>query len=74
MVGNILQTLLHSEDPQDVTKAKDFIDKVLSIATHAMCTGIHITYLSSPGNLVFNGDMFLNVLLIVDWRAITQKM
>jgi hypothetical protein len=56
-----------------VTKAKDFIDEALLIATHAMQTGIHTTLGSSPGNLVFNRDMFLNIPLIADWHAITQK-
>ncbi len=28
---------------------------------------------SSPGNLVFNRDMFLNIPLIADWQAITQR-
>jgi hypothetical protein len=73
-VGNVLQTLLHGEPPPDATKAKEFIDEVLLIATHAMRTGIHTTLGSSPGNLVFNRDMFLNIPLIVDWHAITQKM
>ncbi len=36
-VGNILRTLLHGEPPQDVTRAKDFIDEALSIAMHAPC-------------------------------------
>jgi hypothetical protein len=70
-VGNVLQTLLHGEPPQDVTKAKDFIDELLLIATHPMCTGIHTTLGSRPHNLVFNRDMFLNIPLIVDWHAIT---
>jgi hypothetical protein len=38
-----------------------------------MCTGIHTTLGSSPGNLVFNREMFLNIPLIADWHAITQK-
>jgi hypothetical protein len=38
-----------------------------------MQTGIHTTLGSSPGNLVFNRDMFLNIPLIADWHAITQK-
>ena len=71
--GNVLQTLLHGEPPRDVTKAKDFIDKMLSIVTHAMHTGIHTTLGSSPGNLVFNREMFLNIPLIADWHAITRK-
>ncbi len=72
-VGNVLQTLLHGELSQDVTKAKDFIDQALLIATHTMHTGNHTSLGSSPGNLVFNRDMFLNIPLIADWHAITQK-
>jgi hypothetical protein len=72
-VGNVLQTLLHGESSRDVTKAKDFIDEALSIAIHAMHTGIHTTLESSPGYLVFNRDMFLNIPLIADWHAITRK-
>jgi hypothetical protein len=72
-VGNILRPLLHGEPPRDVTKAKDFINETLSIAMHAMRTGVHTTLGSSPGNLVFNRDMFLNIPLIADWHAITQK-
>jgi hypothetical protein len=70
-VGKVLQTLLHGEPSQDITKAKDFIDEALSIATNAMHTGIHTTLGSSPGNLVFNRDMFLNIPLIAGWHAIT---
>jgi hypothetical protein len=28
---------------------------------------------SSPGNLVVNRDMFLNIPLIADWHAITKR-
>ena len=40
---------------------------------HAMREGIHSTLGSSPGSLVFNRDMFLNIPLIADWHAITQR-
>ncbi len=72
-VENILRTLLHGEPPQNIADAKEFVDKALSIAMHAMRAGIHSTLGSSPGNLVFNRDMFLNIPLITDWHAITQK-
>jgi hypothetical protein len=72
-VGNVIRTLLHGKPPQNITKAKDFIDEALSIAMHAMRTGVHITLGSSPGSLIFNRDMFLNIPLIADWHAITQK-
>ncbi len=52
---------------------KGFVDEALSIAMHAMRAGIHSTLGSSPGSLVFNRDMFLNILLITDWHEITQK-
>jgi len=67
-VGNVLRTLLHGEPPQNIADAKEFVDKALSIAIHAMRAGG-----SSPGSLVFNRDMFLNIPLIANWHAITQK-
>jgi hypothetical protein len=72
-VGNVLQSLLHSEPPQNITTAKEFLDEALSIAMHAMRAGIHTTLGSSPGLLVFNRDMFLNIPLIANWHAITLK-
>ncbi len=73
-VGNILRILLHGEPPQSIANAKDFLDEALSIAMHAMRAGIHSTLGSSPGSLVFNNrDMFLNIPLIANWHAITQK-
>ena len=72
-VGNVLRTLLHGEPPQNIATAKEFVDEALSIAMHAMRVGIHTTLGSSPGSLVFNRDMFLNIPLIADWHAITLK-
>jgi len=72
-VGNVLRTLLHGEPPEGITSAKDFMDEALSTAMHAMRTGVHTTLGSSPGSLIFNRDMFLNIPLIADWHAITQK-
>ena len=40
---------------------------------HAMRAGVHTTLSSSPGSLVCNRDMFLNIPLIADWTAITKK-
>ncbi len=72
-VGNVLRTLLHGEPTQNTTYAKEIVDEALSIAIHAMRAGIHSTMGSSPGSLVFNRDMFLNLPLIADWHAIAQK-
>jgi hypothetical protein len=43
------------------------------ITMHGMRAGVHSTLGSSPGSLVFNRDMFLNIPLIADWHAITQS-
>jgi hypothetical protein len=43
------------------------------ITMNGMRAGVHSTLGSSPGNLVFNRDIFLNTPLIADWQAITQK-
>ena len=72
-VGNVLRTLLHGNPPQNIASAEQYVDEALSIAMHAMRAGIHTTLGSSPGNLVFNRDMFLNIPLIADWHAITQR-
>ncbi len=73
MGENVLRTLFHSESPQNIADAKEFVDEALSIAMYAMRAGIHSTLGSSPGSLVFNRDLFLNIPLIADWHAITQK-
>ncbi len=72
-VGNFLRTSLHGEPPQNIADAEEFVDEVLSIAMYAMRAGIHSTLGSSLGSLVFNRDMFLNIPLISNWHAITQK-
>ena len=56
-----------------VNHPKIYVDEALSIAMHAMRVGIHSTMGSSPGILVFNRDMFLNIPLIANWHAITLK-
>ena len=55
-------------------KQNELIDDALSTAQHAMRTSVHTTLGSSPGTLVlFSHAMFLNVPLLADWHAITQK-
>jgi hypothetical protein len=61
------------EPSQNIASAKEYIGESLSIAMHAMRAGIHSTLGSSPGSLTYNRDMFLNIPLIPDWHAITQR-
>ena len=72
-VQNDLRTLLHGNSPQNIANAEHCVDEVLSIAMHTMRAGVHSTPGSSPGNLVINRDIFLNIPLIANWHAITQR-
>ena len=72
-VGNVLRTTLHGNPPENLTRANELIYKVLSTAMHSMQSSVHTTLGSSPGLLVFNRDMYLNIPLVADWHAITTK-
>ena len=37
-VGNILQILLYSNPPKNMTQARDLMDDALATAMHALCT------------------------------------
>ena len=72
-VGNIIRTLVHEDKPRGTRQAKDLVDEALGIAQHSLRCGVHTTLGSSPGSLVFNRDMFLNIPLIADWQMLTKK-
>jgi hypothetical protein len=55
------------------SNAAQYVNEALSFAMHAMQAVVHSILGSSLGNLVFNRDMFLNIPLIADWHAITQR-
>ena len=66
--------MLHGrKGPENLTQAHDLIDEALSICQHALRTSVHTTLGSSPGALVFNRDMFLNIPLLADWHTITTR-
>ena len=69
-VGNVLQTLVHTNPPQNMAQARDIVDDALATDMHAMRTTVATTLGSAPGSLAFAQDMFLNVPLIADWQAI----
>jgi hypothetical protein len=70
-VVNVLRALLHGNPPQNIENEAQYVDEALPIAMHPAQAGVHSTLGSSPGNLVFTRDMFLNIPLIADRHAIT---
>jgi hypothetical protein len=71
-VENVLRILVHTNPPNNLSKAKDIVDDALATAMHAMRTTVATTLGSTPGALAFSRDMFLNVPLIADWQAIAR--
>ncbi len=51
---------MHTNPPHNMTQARDIINEALATVMHAMQTTIAATVGSTPGFLVFAGDMFLN--------------
>ncbi len=71
-IHNVLRTLVHTNPPRIMTQAKDIIDEALATAMHAMQTTVATTKRSTSSSLACAQDMFLKVLLITDWQAITH--
>ncbi len=69
-VNNVLRTLVCTNPSQNMIQAREIIDDALATAMHAMQTTVGTTSGSSPGDLAFARDMFLNVSLIADLQAI----
>jgi hypothetical protein len=72
-VGNALRNLLHGNPPQNIANVEQCVDEALLIAMQTMRAGVHSILDSSPGNLVFIRDIFLNIPLIANWHPITQR-
>jgi hypothetical protein len=52
-VTNVLQTLVHTNPPRNMTQARDIIDDALATVMHAMQTTVVTTLGSTPGALAF---------------------
>jgi hypothetical protein len=55
-----------------MTQARDIIEDALATAMHAMQTTVATTLGSFLSALAFARDMFLNVPLITNWKAIAR--
>jgi len=66
MVGNSLCAMMHAHPLEGLQQAIDIIDTCLANAAYATQTAIHHTLDISPGALIFQQDMILNIPLIAD--------
>ena len=67
---NILRPLSHAHFPQTAEAANDIIDTALATASYASRASLHHTLHVSPGALVFQRDMLLNIPLVADLALI----
>ena len=65
--------MLYEDKARREKHAKDIIDKAFVTPQHSLRCGVDTTLGSSPGALVFNQDMFLNMPLVADWQLLTKK-
>ena len=73
-IGNVLRTMTYAHPPQDMLAASDMMDACLATAMHATrAVASRALDNISPGALVFQRDMFLDVPLVADIMAITNK-
>jgi hypothetical protein len=73
-IENCLRTLLHGQPPQNVQDILQHVDNALATAAHSARCAVHRTLKISPGALIFQRDMFLEIPVIADLELLrTQR-
>ena len=66
MVTNILHATLYANPLDNQLEAELFVDTALQKAAYAMRATVHTTLKATPGSLVYQRDMILNILVVAD--------
>jgi hypothetical protein len=69
-VGNALHVFLSQPIPFNVNNVAKLVDSALATALHASRATIHRTLGMTPGAIVFNHDMFLNIPLLTGFHLL----
>jgi transposase InsO family protein len=72
-VGNALRVFLSQGIPFNVFNIAELVDSALATALHATRSTIHRTLGMTPGGIVFNRDMFLNIPLETDFHLLQTR-
>ena len=72
-IGNTLRTVVFTNPPNNAEEANQLIDNALATAMHATRCSVNATLQNSPGSIVFNRDMFIDVPLIADLVTIQNR-
>jgi len=69
-IGNLLRSLCHTNPPQNINDANLLVERALATTSHALRSTIHRTLNATPGAIVFNRDMFLDIPYVADFIAL----
>ena len=72
-VTNILCSTLYANPPDNQLEAELLVDTALQKAAYAMCATDHTTLKATPGSLVYQRDMILNIPVVADLLDITAR-
>ena len=72
-VTNILHSTLYANPPDNQLEAELLVDTALQKAAYAMCATVHTTLKVTPGSLVYQRDMILNIPVVADMLDITAQ-
>ena len=72
-VGNTLRTVMYMNPPTNQMEANQVLDNALTTAMHATRCVVNATLQNSPGAIVYNCDMLIDVPLIADLAVIRDQ-
>ena len=72
-VTNILCSTLYANPPDNQLEAELLVDTALQKAAYAMHATVHTTLKVTPGSLVYQRDMILNIPVVADLLDITAR-
>ena len=67
-VGNIPRAMTTMQAPNGAQTANQMIDAALANCSYATRTALHSGLKATPGSLVFQRDMALDIPVIADWQ------
>jgi len=71
--AEVICATICEDQPKHRGRASQTADSALATAECATQTALHSTQGLSPGALVFNRDVLLDIQVIADWEALQQK-
>jgi len=72
-VADLLRTMNQANPPQNEVNARAAVERAISIASHALRITTHSTLGYSPGSIVFNRDMLLDIPFVADLLLLREQ-